>query len=62
MGGRLASLALAQIDRPGSAPAPTGVEPLQDLAIAVNVRTAAHLGLQFGTRQIGEFDLVFPNP
>jgi len=35
------------------------VVPLKDALLAVNVRTASHLGLQLSTRQ-QEFDLVFP--
>jgi putative ABC transport system substrate-binding protein len=36
--------------------------PLSDLRVAVNLRTAAHLGLRFTPRQQREFDLVFPSP
>ncbi|MGQ0709653.1 MAG: ABC transporter substrate-binding protein [Rhodoferax sp.] len=35
------------------------VVPMKDALLAVNVRTASHLGLQLSTRQQG-FDLVFP--
>ncbi len=35
--------------------------PLSDLHVAVNVRTAAHLGLRFTPRQQERFDLVFPS-
>lgn len=38
-----------------------GTEPLQDLLIAVNVRTAEHLNLKISRSVEREFDLVFPN-
>lgn len=38
------------------------VTPLRDLLIAVNVRTAEHLGLSFSARELREFDIVFPSP
>jgi putative tryptophan/tyrosine transport system substrate-binding protein len=37
-----------------------GVLPLKEVLVAVNVRTANHLGIQLGGRQ--RFDLVFPEP
>jgi putative ABC transport system substrate-binding protein len=37
------------------------VLPLTDLQVAVNLRTAAHLGLYFSARQQEEFGLVFPS-
>ena len=40
---------------------PHGVTPLREVLAAVNVRTAAHLGLTAATRQQA-FDLVFPEP
>lgn len=36
------------------------VEPLGDLEIAVNLRTAAHIGLRFSRRQQEGFNLLFP--
>ena len=37
------------------------VVPMKDALLAVNIRTAGHLGLQLSTRQ-QSFDLVFPAP
>ncbi len=39
---------------------PKGVKPLSRLQIAVNMRTAAHLGLNFSSRQQQTFNLTFP--
>jgi putative ABC transport system substrate-binding protein len=36
------------------------VIPLQDVQVAVNLRTAAHLGLNYTSRQKRNFDLTFP--
>jgi putative ABC transport system substrate-binding protein len=38
-----------------------GIVPLAQLQLAVNLRTAAHLGLRFAPRQQETFDLVFPS-
>ena len=38
------------------------VVPLTDLDLAVNLRTAAHLGLRFSAEQQRDFNLVFPSP
>ncbi|MFQ5471127.1 MAG: ABC transporter substrate binding protein [Gammaproteobacteria bacterium] len=57
LGGRLANMAdQSMVDKSALA---TGVQPLKDLNIAVNIRTAAHLGFDFRQQQ-KEFDLVFP--
>ncbi|MFC4159280.1 ABC transporter substrate-binding protein [Chitinimonas lacunae] len=37
-----------------------GVVPLKEVLVAVNVRTAGHLGIQLDAKQ--QFDLVFPEP
>lgn len=37
-----------------------GVKPLQDMKLAVNLRTAAHLGLDYKNRQKDAFHLTFP--
>jgi putative ABC transport system substrate-binding protein len=34
--------------------------PLQDVLIAVNLRTAEHLGLVYSSKEQESFDLVFP--
>ncbi len=56
MGRRLAELALRAVR--GTAPA--GLLALTDLALAVNVRTAAHLRIEFSREQARGFNLVFP--
>jgi len=60
MGRSLAALALRRLKDPKSKGAK--IAPLQDVLIAVNLRTANHLGLEFESRQRREFDLVFPSP
>lgn len=57
VGRNLASSALSHLS---GAPART-VTPLRDVLVAVNVRTAGHLGLGLAGRQPG-YDLVFPEP
>lgn len=37
-----------------------GVLPLQDMKLAVNLRTAAHLGFEYKSRQKDKFHLTFP--
>ena len=53
MGGSLARLAMD--------PANHGITPLEDLLIAVNIRTASHLGKNFARSEEQQFDLIFPN-
>lgn len=38
------------------------IQPLRDLLLAVNVRTAEHLGLKFSSEDRRKFDLTFPPP
>lgn len=59
LGRQLASSALNYPK--GGAAAASGTVPLKDALLAVNVRTASHLGLQLTPPQQG-FDLVFPTP
>lgn len=44
------------------APQGAGIEPLRDLLIAVNLRTAEHLGLNLANNAKLKFDLTFPQP
>ena len=53
------SLAASAFGALGSNAPARGVLPLKDVLVAVNVRTANHLGIQLGARR---FDLVFPEP
>ena len=39
-----------------------GVAPLREVHIAVNLRTASHIGLNIGYQQQRSFDSVFPEP
>lgn len=41
---------------------PPGLQPLQSVLTAVNVRTASHLGLNLDNRQQRRFDFIFPEP
>lgn len=59
MGRSLAILALKQIE-PGSKL--ESVNLLRDLLVAVNLRTAEHLGLRFSSQTRREFAMVFPTP
>lgn len=59
LGHSLASAALAQLA--GNGAAARGVLPLKEVLMAVNVRTASHLGLGASHRQLS-FDMVFPEP
>jgi putative ABC transport system substrate-binding protein len=59
MGRSLAELALNKMHNGESIP--QGVMPLKDLFIAVNIRTAEHLGLKFDNQMRREFNLTFPS-
>jgi putative ABC transport system substrate-binding protein len=60
LGRSLASWALGHLASPAT-PAARGILPLRDVLVAVNTRTAQHLGLHLDdTPQ--RFDLVFPEP
>lgn len=53
--------ALAQEWLPGGGK-PPGILPLKDLLIAVNSRTAEHLGLRISSQDKRKFNLIFPSP
>jgi putative tryptophan/tyrosine transport system substrate-binding protein len=57
LGRSLAGAALGQLS--GNGAQGRGVMPLKDVLMAVNVRTASHLGLGVAQRQLS-FDMVFP--
>lgn len=56
LGRNLADFAL------GGAQQGHSITPLREVLVAVNVRTAGHLGLAIGSRQQQAFDMVFPEP
>lgn len=60
MGRSLAALTLEQLQ--GTRQKSSNMLPLRDLLIAVNLRTAEHLGLRFPGHEMQRFDLVFPTP
>ncbi len=57
LGRRLASAALGST----TSSLPRSIAPLKEVLVAVNLRTASHLGLDVDGRQ-QSFDLVFPEP
>lgn len=59
MGRSLALLAEARLDAPHE---PDNGVALKDVVIAVNLRTAAHLGIDRYVRQQAGYDMVFPAP
>ncbi|MBS4099497.1 MAG: hypothetical protein KGZ83_22055 [Sulfuricella sp.] len=59
LGRNLASSALGQISSGRQSPA---ITPLKDVLMAINVRTAAHLGVSIGQRQLQAYDMVYPEP
>lgn len=62
MGRSLGDMA-RRIQAPGyrDDPAVQQIEPLRDLLVAFNVRTAAHLGIKYSRDELNKFDLVFPS-
>jgi putative ABC transport system substrate-binding protein len=58
MGRTLAAAAMGLLD---GAPFKAGVVPLRAVQVAVNLRTASHIGLDIGDQQLA-FDSVFPEP
>lgn len=60
MGRSLAAMARTRLQ--GSSSKSADIEPLKDLLLAVNLRTAEHLGLRFDSQDRHQFDLVFPAP
>lgn len=59
LGRNLASSALSHIASGNSLQ--RGMVPLRSVLVAVNVRTASHLGLSIGASQLN-YDMVFPEP
>lgn len=59
LGRNLAATALDTLSGGGGA---QGQLPLRDVFLAVNLRTASHLGLRFSSRQQQGFNLTFPEP
>lgn len=60
LGRNLADSALGRLASGGQAA--RAMVPLKEVLMAVNVRTAGHLGLSIGHRQQQAFDMVFPEP
>jgi len=58
LGRNLATSALGFVS--GKGQVAHGVMPLKDVLIAVNLRTASHLGLDISYKQQRSFNLVFP--
>lgn len=61
MGRSLAALAMDRLKN-GIADSSAAINPLRDLLLAVNLRTAEHLGLRFAGHERQQFNLVFPTP
>jgi putative ABC transport system substrate-binding protein len=57
MGRKLGQIAEQRV---GGISANAGMQPLDDLLIAVNLRTAEHLRLNLSSDQVRSFDLTFP--
>jgi len=60
MGARLGRLAIEVADKGDHRVDNPGVMPLRDLHVAINARTAKHLGLELSRRDLETYDLVFP--
>lgn len=60
LGRNLGDAALGRASAGGAAG--RAIQPLKDVLMAVNLRTAGHLGLGIGYRQQQAFDMVFPEP
>lgn len=60
LGRNLAGSALGQLSS-GGQPV-RAIVPLKEVLMAINVRTASHLGLSIGQRQRQTFDMVYPEP
>ncbi|QDQ25257.1 hypothetical protein FNU76_02195 [Chitinimonas arctica] len=60
LGRQLAHFALGQLA--GNAEAAEATRPLKEVLLAVNLRTASHLGLNLSNKQQQSFDLIFPEP
>lgn len=58
LGRNLAATAIDSLAGSGA----QGPQPLREVLLAVNLRTASHLGLRFSIRQQQEFNLTFPEP
>jgi putative ABC transport system substrate-binding protein len=56
------NLADSALGRSGGGTSGRAILPLKDVLVAVNLRTAGHLGLGIGYRQQQAFDMVFPEP
>lgn len=61
LGRNLAITALGTLNN-GTTQPQRGMMPLKDVLIAVNVRTASHLGLSLSYKQQRTFSLIFPEP
>ncbi|HET8870257.1 MAG TPA: ABC transporter substrate binding protein [Aquabacterium sp.] len=59
MGRALGRLAQAYVT--GDAAQTAGIQPLRDVLLAVNTRTAHHLGVELDVRRT-RFDMIFPEP
>nr|WP_269106650.1 ABC transporter substrate binding protein [Massilia sp. TS11] len=56
LGRSLANLALGML----AGEAKRGMSPLRDVLSAINTRTASHVGISLSTRQLRNFDFVYP--